>query len=63
MVWIRSANPQTEPCDWIVVANKFEASVLTEHQAQQIAHMANEREHQYSWEHLPWAGGYIVEGK
>jgi hypothetical protein len=63
MVWIVSENPDAEPFDLRVVKNLFEASILNEHQAQQIARRANERERDYVWEHVPLKGGFIVQGK
>ena len=63
MVWIASENPDAEPFDLRVVKNKFEASILTEHQAQQIARGANVRERDYVWEHVPVKGGFVVQGK
>lgn len=62
-VWIVSENPDAEPFDMRIVANQYEASILSEHQAQQIAHGANERMSKYSWGHVPVTGGYVVQGE
>lgn len=61
--WIASENPDVELCDWRVVHSKSEASVLTEHQAQQLMRKANDEEREYVWNHVAEGWGFVVQGE
>jgi hypothetical protein len=62
-VWIRTEESTREPCDLEVVFTRIEASVLTEHQAQQASRGASILYTEYSWGTARVSGGYVVEGE
>jgi len=62
-LWIKTLDPTVEPFDLEVVSTPVEASVLTDHQAQQIARAASVLYSNYAWVVARVADGFLVAGR